>query len=265
MNLLLLLGTGFAQAQDAEPILRTLPANVPRLQLETGRSSVTVRNVPGAESSQVTITPERWHEGCEVSFSGDADLAVAKIVEDGEIASRRCSAAIDIEIAGDTTVEVTMRQGLINAKALRSPLTVSLKRGAVFGVAAQADVAIQHMGLVRLRGLSAPSSATVGVGRIELAYAQEVAGDILAETKVGRIRVQLPYGTLIDDASTPMLGRTHSAVPHVNGHPTRLTAKTVVGSVQIQTDLTALTASLQAQPPATADGGQEDEAGSSGM
>jgi hypothetical protein len=62
-----------------------------------------------------------------------------------------------------------------------------------------------------------------------------------------------------------MLGRTHSAVPHVNGHPTRLTAKTVVGSVQIQTDLTALTASLQTQPPATADGTQGDEAGSSGM
>lgn len=265
MNLLLLLGTGLAQAQDTEPILRTLPAAAPKLQLEAGRSTVVVRRIPGAESSQVTITPERWHDGCEVRFSGDATVAVAQILEEGQVASRRCAADIDIALAGRTAVEITMNQGRVNVEDLDSPLFVSLKRGGVFGSAAQADVAVRQVGLVRLTGLSAPSKASVGAGRVELAYAQDVVGDIQAKTWLGRIRVQLPYGSLMDDASTTTVGRTRSAVPHIAGHPTRLVAKTTMGSVQVRTDLSALTASLQEQAPATADGAQEDAETASGM
>ena len=140
-----------------------------------------------------------------------------------------------------------MNQGRVNVEELDSPLFVSLKRGGVFGSAAQADVAVRQVGLVRLTGLSAPSKASVGAGRVELAYAQDVVGDIQAETWLGRIRVQLPYGSLMDDASSTTVGRTRSAVPHIDGHPTRLVAKTTVGSVQVRTDLSALTASLQEQ------------------
>ena len=87
-----------ASAQDTTT--RTLPALMPALSIQGGRTHITIRHDPGAASSQVTVVPTNWWEGCEVAFSGNRREAVMAIQEEGELASRACTADIELVLAG---------------------------------------------------------------------------------------------------------------------------------------------------------------------
>jgi len=249
MHLLMGLGLSSAFAQDAEPITRSLPASAPEVRLLAGRGTVSIRHTPGLASSQVTITPGRWYEACDISFSGDATAAIAEITEAGERSPWRCTAHFDIELAGPTDVFVDMGRARVDVDGAPGDLTVNLGRGRVTGRAERADVTISGTGRVALWGLEEAARASVGVGGVSLAYAQEIAGTIQASTRLGRVKVALPYGSLIEDATSTTVGLTRSAVPSREGHPTRLEASATVGRIRVDTDLSALSASLEAAAP----------------
>jgi hypothetical protein len=247
----LVLGAAQAQELELEPIERSLPVSAPGLRLLAGRSTVSVRHMPGATSSRVVITPDRWWEGCEVRFSGDASIAIAQIFEEGEANPWRCTAHFDVELAGPTAVEVTMDKAHVQLEDAPGAITVLIGRGSVSGsAAAAADVEITRLGRIELWDLAVPARARVGMGNVTMAYSAEVVGTIQAEAGWGRVRVQLPYGSLVDDQSSPTrLGGVRSMVPYREGHSMRVEASARLGGVRIETDLNALSASLQATAP----------------
>ena len=123
MNLMLLLA-GLAHAQDAEPIVRTLPTSAPELRLLAGRSDVSVRHSTSGKS-RVVVTPIRWSEVCEVRFSGDASVAVAQVFED--------------EGALDRLEGFTSRHGPAFYGLPVNQETITLTKGEVFSVPAQIE------------------------------------------------------------------------------------------------------------------------------
>lgn len=247
MNLMLLLA-GLAHAQDAEPIVRTLPTSAPELRLLAGRSDVSVRHSTSGKS-RVVVTPIRWSEVCEVRFSGDASVAVAQVFEDGEESAWRCAARFDVELAGPTAVSVEMNRARVDLDQPPGPVTVRLGRGSVSGTADALDAEIRGPGRIALWDLAQPVRARVGAGSVSLAYAQDADGAIAAEAGWGRVKVSLPYGSLIDDQSETTVGMTRSDVPARAGHATQLQARTTVGNVRVVTDLAALSVALRAEAP----------------
>ncbi|MEL6345095.1 MAG: hypothetical protein AAFV53_18445 [Myxococcota bacterium] len=243
MNVLLwMIGAAWAQ-DEFSPIERTLPANAPQLSIRSGKADVVVRRDPGLRTSMVTVTPNRWYEGCSVAFSGDSTIAIAEVLEEGEPSAWRCTATFDVVLAGDTAVDVRLTKGDVSVESLSAPLTIEMKRGRVVGSPAQADIQLGR-GRVNLDDLTTPVNVNIGVGWINLAYATSIAGTVTADVGWGRVTTHFPYGILLDDATETKVGWVNSEIPWREGEPTILQASAGLGSVQVRTDLGVLSQGL---------------------
>lgn len=221
-----------ASAQDTTT--RTLPAAMPALTLQGGRADVTIQHTPGAASSQVTVTPISWWEGCEVSFSGSRSEAVMAILEDGEPASRACTAEVTLALSGSTDVAIALDSGTVHVEGLEGALSVSMDRGKVTGAPGNTTTVALRTGRVELWDLSAPADIAVKFGRIDMTYAEMISGTVAANTTVGPITTRFPYGIWLDTDVSTGLGRQKRTIPSRSTAATHLDAASRVGSILIE-------------------------------
>ncbi|MDG1479186.1 MAG: hypothetical protein P8R54_06315 [Myxococcota bacterium] len=226
-----------ASAQDTTT--RTLPAAMPTLTVQGGRADVIIQHTPGAASSQVTVTPLSWWEGCEVSFSGSHAEAIVAILEDGEPAGRACTAEITLTLSGDTDVSVELDRGTLHVDGLEGSLSVSLGRGKVTGSPSNTTTVALSIGQVELWDLTAPADISVKYGTIDLTYAEMISGTVAANTDIGLITTRFPYGIWLDTDISTGLGRQKQAIPSRTTAATHLDAASRVGSIRIEPVITA--------------------------
>ena len=221
-----------ASAQDTTT--RTLPANMPAMAIRGGAADITIRYTPGAASSQVTITPIQWWEGCELAFSGSRSMAVMELQENGEPAGRACRAEIELTLAGTTDVEVLLERGDLYVEDTRGSLDATIGIGSVTGTPAGDTTVTLRRGKVELWDLSAPVQADVTIGRIDLTYATAITGTVAANVNIGRIETRFPYGTWINATVDSGLGRAVRTIPSRSASMTRLDASSRVGNIRVE-------------------------------
>jgi hypothetical protein len=221
-----------AMAQDITT--RTLPANMPSLSIQGGQADVIIRHVPDATSSQVSVTPLTWWEGCEVAFTGSRTEAVVSILEEGEPAGRSCTAEIALSLVGDTAVSIQLARGEVSVEDMPGALSVDMTRGRVTGTPSGSTTITLRQGRVELWDLSAPVDAAVKLGRIELTYAEELAGTVAANTNIGLITARFPYGTWLDTSVSTGLGRFKRTIPSRETAATHLDAASRVGGIRVE-------------------------------
>ncbi len=226
-----------ASAQDTTT--RTLPAAMPALAVQGGRADVIIQHTPEAASSTVTVTPLSWWEGCEVSFSGSHAEAIVAIVEDGEPASRACTAEITLTLSGNTDVSIGLDRGTVQVDGLAGALSVNLGRGKVTGSPGNTTTVSLSMGRVELWDLTAPADIAVKYGTIDLTYAEMISGTVAANTDIGLITTRFPYGIWLDTDVSTGLGRKKQTIPSRTTASTHLDAASRVGSIRIAPVITA--------------------------
>lgn len=200
---MLMLLTSIALAARPEPVERTLPTEMPRLEIHNGSGVIRARMDEDAAKSTVEVRPGLfWAEGCEVAFTGDREAAVATVLRDGERAGLRCRARFDVVLAGPTTLELDTRSGRIRGKELRQL-----------------------------------ASAHAGFGSVDLRFAEAPAGTVSATVGVGRARAHFPYGTWLDLETDALLGRVSTEIPNREDAQTELNAEATVGGVGVRTVL----------------------------
>ncbi|MFT5686257.1 MAG: hypothetical protein ACI8RZ_007213 [Myxococcota bacterium] len=221
-----------ASAQDITT--RTLPAAMPALTIQGGRADVIIQHTPGAASSEVIVSPLSWWDGCEVSFTGSRSEAVLSILEDGEPASRACTAEITLTLVGDTDVAIALDRGTVSVEGLDGALSVNMDRGWVSGAPGGTTTVSLRQGRVDLWGLTAPADIAVKYGRIALTYTEMISGTVAANTTVGPITTRFPYGIWLDTDVSTGLGRQKRTIPSRTTATTHLDAASRVGSIRIE-------------------------------
>lgn len=225
-------------ASAQETTTRTLPAAMPRLVIQGGKSDITIRYDPEIDNSEVIITPTNWWEGCELAFSGDRREAVMAFLEDDK-ASRGCATEIELILAGRTDVEVWVEHGSVHVEDMPGDLQVSMRSGRVTGTPAGESTISLQRGQVRMWDLTAPVDAAVKLGRIDLTYSESFTGTVAANVTVGQITTRFPYGTWLDSAVSTGLGRQLHAIPSRATAVTHLDAASRIGSIRVKATLEA--------------------------
>jgi hypothetical protein len=243
-----------APVHAGEPIVRTLPAGMPALEIDNPKGIIEVHFDPDATESTLTATPIFWSAGCELSFSGDAAMARVEVQKDGERAASGCRTRIDLVLAGDTALHLQGTKGRVIVNETRGPLDIDLQRGKivlgkVYGptdvtlvtgkvtgspVSDELHIAVDR-GRIHLDDLRVPVYAEVGVGGIQLAYSIALEGTATAHVGVGRVRASFPYGTLLDRHTTAKFGSVKSEIPHRTTSRTRFEASANLGVVDVDT------------------------------
>jgi hypothetical protein len=220
-------------ASAQETTTRTLPAAMPRLVIQGGKSDITIRYDPEMANSELLVTPTNWWEGCELSFSGDRREAVMAFLEEDE-ASRGCATEIELVLAGRTDIEIWVEHGTVHVEDMPGELLVNMKSGRVTGTPAGESAIALKRGRVTLWDLSAPVDAVVKLGRIDLTYTESFIGTVSANVTVGQITTRFPYGTWLDAAVSTGIGRQLYAIPSRSTATTHLDAASRVGSIRVK-------------------------------
>ena len=220
-------------ASAQETTTRTLPAAMPRLIIQGGKSDITIRYDPELDNSEIVVTPTNWWEGCELSFSGDRREATMAFLED-DGASRGCATEIELSLAGRTDIEVWVEHGTVHVEDMPGELLVNMHSGRVTGTPAGESTIALRRGRVKLWDLTAPVDAAVKLGRIDLTYAESFAGTVAANVMVGQIVTRFPYGTWLDAAVSTGVGRQVHAIPSRATATTHLDAASRVGSIRVK-------------------------------
>ncbi len=237
-----------------EPLVRTLPPDMPALEIDNPRGVVEISYDPAAPKSTLTASPMFWTQGCEVVFTGDAALARVEVHKDGESARSGCRTRFEVVLAGGTALHIQGEKGKVLVAESRGPLDIDLHRGQVdlqkvYGptdvtvvagrvtgspVSDELHIAVDR-GRVELTGLRVPVFAEVGVGRIELDYELALEGTATATVGVGRVKVRFPYGTWLDRQAVAQVGSVRTEIPHRGASRTRLEAAVKLGRVEVDT------------------------------
>jgi len=224
-------------ALAAAQTVRTLPADMPALNLVADHAHVTVRSVPGATETVVTATGQRWSEGCALDFSGSSQEATVSVVLPDEFAAR-CKTEIDVALAGDTKVSTDIGRGSVELKDLAADSHIVLGQGRVRGTTTADFTQVQvQRGRVELVDLRVPVDVDVAFGGALLEYDEAIAGTIASRVGLGRNRVLFPYGVWLDKEIDAVVGRTTTAIPTRVSSNTKLVARTGLGSVHVDTVL----------------------------
>jgi len=243
-----------APVQASEPIVRTLPADMPALEIDNPKGVIEVRYDANLSQSTLTATPMLWTSGCDLEFSGDASMARVEVQRDGERAQTGCRTRIELVLAGATALHLQGTRGKVSIEESRGPVDIDLHHGkvALYKVYGPTDVTLTagrvtgspvsdelHIaidrGRVVLEDLRVPVFAEVGVGGIQLHYDLALEGTATAHVGVGRVRATFPYGTLLDRHATAKVGSVKTEIPHRTTSRTRLEASTGLGVVDVDT------------------------------
>ena len=225
-----------ATAALADPISRTLPADMPSLSIAADRADVTIRSVPGATETVVTATPVRWSEGCSLDFDGGMQAAQVSVALPDTFAPR-CRTDFDIALAGPTELEIDVERGRITLDDPWAPLDIALGGGRVQGTTHGDAVIVVQRGRVHLDGLTVPVDVDVAAGGVLLEYDEAIPGTVAARVGLGRLRTRFPYGTWLDKDVDTVVGRTFVAIPTRTASETHLVARTAVGTNRVETVL----------------------------
>lgn len=243
-----------ATVQASEPVVRTLPASMPALEIDNPKGVIEVSYDPNATESRLVATPIVWTPGCDLAFSGDASMARVEVQRDGERASSGCRTRIALVLAGPTALHLQGTKGRIALIEARGPVDVDLHRGRValgkvFGatdvtvvagrvtgspLSDELHIAVDR-GRIQLDDLRVPVFAEVGLGGIRLDYDLALEGTATAHVGIGRVRASFPYGTLLDRHASVRLGSVKTEIPHRATSRTRLEASTGLGVVDVDT------------------------------
>ncbi len=243
-----------APALASEPVVRTLPAGMPALEIDNPKGVIEVSYDPDASQSTFTASPMLWTTGCEVAFTGDAGMARAEVIKDGERAVSGCRTKIEIVLAGPTALHLQGDKAKVRVHESRGPVDIDIRRGKVelyknYGAtdvtltagrvtgtptSDELHIAVDR-GRVHLSALRVPVFAEVGVGGIKLDYELALDGTATAHVGVGRVRATFPYGTLLDRQATAKVGTVKTEIPHRSTSVTRLEASTGLGVVDVDT------------------------------
>ncbi|MED5370686.1 MAG: hypothetical protein VX899_06720 [Myxococcota bacterium] len=244
-----------SSAQAAEPVARSLPVDMPLLQIVGDKGEVTVRRVEGSQS-RVTATPKRWGEGgCTLDFSGDASQATAQALPTAEAnMMESCETAWLVELAGDTRVDINLARGKVTLEDAPARVDVELGSGKLVLVDTQGRVDAslgrgkikgEHqgegalavgVGRIKLESLEQPISARVELGSVKLAWSEVPQGTVVAHAGIGRVRTALPYGATADMADFDRrLASFRTAIPHRNSADTRLEGGARLGATRVKT------------------------------
>jgi len=238
----------------SQPITRTLPADMPALEIDNPKGVIEVRYDPDASQSTLTASPMVWTNGCDLAFTGDASMARVEVQKDGERAGSGCRTRIEVVLAGPTAlhlqgsksklrvyeargpVDIDLNRGRVELYKVYGPTDVTLVAGRVTGspVSDELHIAVDR-GRVHLDGLRVPVHAQVGIGGIKLDYELALEGTATAHVGVGRVRASFPYGTLLDRQATAKVGTVKTEIPHRSTSRTRLEASTGLGVVDVDT------------------------------
>jgi hypothetical protein len=258
MSLSLLLAlTSPASAQGLEPVEKTLPGDIPELEILAASGQVRVVRDPQATKSTVIATPLNEIEGCEVVFEGSREQATVRVSRTEERSPRRCRTDFEVVLAGAETalhvevgtgrvevsgtvnpVAVDLRAGRVITEDVAGPLDVYVAAGRVLGSVRSHDVKVYvGAGKVDLVDLVTPVEAEVGFGRLALTYSAMPDGRVWARTGVGGVDVAFPYGSWLSTTLDPGVGRVQSEIPFSDDAYTHLEVSTRVGGIDIDTVL----------------------------
>lgn len=247
---------GAYEAPSYQPVEKTLPADMPALEILAGFGQVAVTRDAQATKTRLVATPGSWDEDCELRFEGDRDRAVVSVVNHAGRSLRNCKTDFELALAGETELSVEAERATVTLAGTTSPVAVDLKRGrielldalgpldlyvgtgSVRGSTRSQDVsAYVSLGRIELEELVSPLEAEVGVGRVALTYSAVPAGRVWARSGVGRVSVDFPYGSWLDTTLDPGVGRVKSQIPFSADAYTHLEASTRVGNIEIGTVL----------------------------
>ena len=225
-------------ALAAGQTVRTLPADMPALHLVAEAAHVTLRTVPGATETVVTVTEQRWSEGCVVDFSGSTQEATVTVVVPEQFGAH-CKTELEVALAGPTEVTTDIGRGRVALDGVAANTHIALGQGRVTGtpVAAFTRIEVQR-GKVLLEELRVPVDVDVALGRVSLEYAEAIQGTVASRVGLGRNRVAFPYGVWLDKEIDAVVGRETTAIPTRVSSDTRLVARTGMGGVHVETLLT---------------------------
>jgi hypothetical protein len=225
-------------AVAASQTVRTLPADIPTLNLVADHASVTLRTDPGATETVVTATPVRWSEGCMLDFTGSSQEANVTVVVP-ETFGAHCKTEIDVAMAGYTKVTTDIGRGSVHFDEVAANADIALGQGRVTGTTRANFTRIElQRGRVVLEDLAVPVDVDVAVGGVLLEYDEAIAGTVASRVGLGRNRIRFPYGIWLDKEVDTVVGRTFTAIPTRTSSDTHLVARAGLGSVRVETVLT---------------------------
>ncbi len=226
-------------------------AQLGRFDLESHAGDVRIAAEVQVHEVAVRATTVKWQEGCTLEMGQDPERAWARVHGD-IIAGAQCRLDFVVSVHPGTRLTVRIGKGDVHASGLASDFTADIGQGDLelqrIRGALDAEIGNGQLvgefagprihveigsGGVRLTNMVAPAAIHLGMGNVELAFAQAPIGSIDAHTGTGAIRIMLPPQTEIAADLTVGLGTKQIGLPETHDALTRIDAASDIGKVAI--------------------------------